>query len=46
MVDGLGYVELGLFCAYVCRALDWGTKGKRLDELGQSVHDAINLFVS
>jgi hypothetical protein len=41
MVNELDYVELGLFCADICRALDRGTNGKRLDEFTQSVRDAI-----
>ena len=41
MANKLDYVELGLACAGVCRALDRGTNGKRLDELNQSVYQAI-----
>ena len=41
-VDGLDYVELGLFCADICRALDRGTNGKKMDDLSQSTYDAIN----
>jgi hypothetical protein len=36
------FVELGLNCADICGALDRGTNGKRLDDLGQSVCEAIN----
>ena len=36
-------VELGLLFADVCRALDWVTNGKKLNELGQTVRDAMNL---
>jgi len=43
-MNELDHVELGLFCAGVCRALDQGTNGKKPDELGQSVYDAINQF--
>ena len=42
MVDGLDYVELRLFCADICRALDQGTNGKKMDDLSQPVYDAIN----
>ena len=42
MVGELEYVELGLYCANVCRALDRGMNGKKLDELSQSVYDGIN----
>ena len=36
------YVELGLTCANVCRALDRGMNGKELRDLSQSVCEAIN----
>ena len=42
MTNTLDYVELGLFCADICRALDRGMNGKKLDDLNQSVCDAIN----
>ncbi|KAF9791097.1 hypothetical protein BJ322DRAFT_1104759 [Thelephora terrestris] len=35
------FVDLGLYCAEVCGALDRGLKGKRSDELGESMHKAI-----
>ena len=41
MANQVAYVELGLSCADVCKALDQGTKGKRLKELGQPVLEAI-----
>ena len=41
MANKTGYVELGLACANVCRALERGMNGKKLDDLGQSVYDAI-----
>ena len=34
-------VDLGLACADVCKALDRGMKGKTLDDVSQSVRDAI-----
>jgi hypothetical protein len=40
MVDNMDYVGLGLSCANVCRALDRGLSGKKLDEFSQSVYDA------
>ena len=46
MVNEQHCVELGLLCADVCRALDRVTNGKKLDELGQSVRDAIYLSTS
>jgi len=44
MVNEPDYVELGLFCADISRALDRGTNGKKPDELNQSVYSAINQF--
>ena len=41
MINKTDYVELGLACADVCRALDRGMSGKRVDELSQSVFEAI-----
>ena len=37
----MDYVELGLACAKVCTALDRGLKGKELDDLNDSVCEAI-----
>ena len=36
------YVELGLYCAEICKAIDRGMNGKRLDDLSRSVCEAIN----
>ena len=41
MVNKTDYVELGLACADVCRALERGMGGRRVDELSQSVFEAI-----
>ena len=41
MANELDYVELGLSCADICRALDRGMNGRRLDEFSQSVRDAM-----
>ena len=41
MVNDTDYIELGLACADVCKALDRGMKGRRVDELSQSVFEAI-----
>jgi hypothetical protein len=41
MVNGQDFVELGLSCADICKVLDRGLNGKRLDELNQSVLVAI-----
>ena len=36
------YVELGLSCADICKALERGMDGKSLNDLSKSVCDAIN----
>ena len=41
MANRTDYVELGLACAEVCKALDRGMNGRRMDELSQSVFEAI-----
>jgi hypothetical protein len=41
MTNKTDYVELGLACADVCRALDRGMNGRRADELSRSVLEAI-----
>jgi hypothetical protein len=38
MFDNPDYVGLGLSCADVCRVLDRGISGKKLDEFSQSVY--------
>jgi len=42
MANELEYVKLGLDCADICKALDRGMNGKKLDDLSQTVCDAIN----
>jgi len=42
MANSADYVELGLACADVCKALDRGMNGKGLNDLSQSVREAIN----
>ena len=42
IANKLDYVELGLTCANICRALDRGMSGRKLDDLNRSVCDAIN----
>ena len=41
MTNEVEYVELGLACANVCRALDRGVSGRGAGELNQSVFEAI-----
>lgn len=41
MVNEGDYVDLGLACADVCKALDRGMNGRRVDQLSQSVFEAI-----
>jgi hypothetical protein len=42
MANELDYVELGLNCADICKALDRGMNRKKLGDLSQSVCEAIN----
>jgi len=42
MINEQEYVELGLSCADICRALDRGLEGKSLDDLNRSVCEAIS----
>ena len=42
MANEQDYVDLGLFCADICRALARGMNGKKLADLSKSVCDAIN----
>jgi len=46
MANDRDYVEIGMNCADVCDVLDRGLKGRRLDELSQSVLEAIKQFTS
>ena len=41
MVNKRDYVELGLNCADICKVLDRGLNGRRLDELNKSILEAI-----
>ena len=41
MANETEYVDLGLACADVCEALNRGMNGKRLEDLSQSVREAI-----
>ena len=41
MANEQDYVDLGLSCANVCKALDRGLKERRLNELNPSVLEAI-----
>jgi len=42
MANEADYVELGLSCADICRALERGMNGKKLNDLNKSVCDAVN----
>jgi hypothetical protein len=42
MMNITDYVDLGLACVEICKALDRGMDGKNLDDLSQSVREAIN----
>ena len=41
MANKQEYVDLGSACANVCKVLDRGLNGRRLDELSKSVLEAI-----
>ena len=42
MANEQDYVELGLSCADICRTLNRGMDGKKLEDLSKSMCDAIN----
>jgi len=42
MINKVDYVELGLTCADVCKALARGTDGRRANQLSQSALNAID----
>ena len=46
MANESDYVELGLACANVCKALDRGMNGRKLDDLNQPVREAIVLLTT
>jgi len=46
MVNKLDYIELGLACAGVCRALDRGINERQRNELSRSVYEAIEEFMT
>ena len=42
MANDQDYVDVGLSCADICKALERGMGGKKLDDVSESVCDAIN----
>ena len=42
VVNEQDYVDIGLSCADICKALERGMGGKKLDDISKSVRDAIN----
>ena len=42
MANEQDYVDLGLSCADICKALERGIDGKSMDDLSKPVCDAIN----
>lgn len=42
MANELDFVELGLSCVDICKAIDRGMNGRRLDGFSQSMRDAID----
>ena len=45
MANKIDYVELGIACADVCKALHRGMNERGLDDLNQSVREAINQLI-
>ena len=41
MISKADYVELGLTCADICEVLNRGMNGRRVDQLSQTVLEAI-----
>ena len=46
MTNRMDYIELGLACADVCRALDRGMDGRQADQLSRSVFEAIEQLMT
>ena len=46
MINKVEYVELGLTCSDVCKALARGTDGRRVDQLSPFVLGAIEKFTA
>jgi len=46
MINQADYVELGLACGDVCIALDRGLKGRGLEDLNNSVLEAIEQLMT
>ena len=46
MANEQEYIELALFCADICKALEQGMDGKKLDDLSKSVRDAIRQLMT
>ena len=42
MANEQDYIDLGLSCADICKALERGMSGKSLNDVSKSVCDAIN----
>lgn len=42
MVNKQDYVELGLYCADICGALERGMDGRKPEDLSKTVRGAIN----
>ena len=46
MVHEQDYIKLGLSCVDICEALGRGMGERKLDDLGESVCDAINQLIT
>ena len=46
MANEHNYVDLGLSCADICKALERGMDEKSSDDLSESVYDAVNQLIA
>ena len=46
MANEQDFVDLGLHCARICKALERGLGGRTQDDLGQPVCEAINELIT
>ena len=46
MADERDYIDLGLSCIDVCKALELAMYGKTLNDLNKSARDAINQLIT
>ena len=46
MANEQDYVDLGVSCADVCKAIDRGLRGRRLEELSESLLEAFEQLMT